>query len=299
MTTTHDALSPAELQARAREAYRQSVERGEPMTRDQLGAAFSKSSSWARDRIAEVRQQADMSGDTGGTATAVTDTAKAVSTGLEVPAASSPAGAEVSGDNPLVARDMSPTVAAVTGDTAAVSPVGTAPPMAPSTAVDVAPDNRADTAPDSHDVSPAEPPRSHHAGALFVCWLGFLLGTVVSVAANWLAAWLSADQHPPGWKPSLWAQGFAAVWPIALVVSVEVLSRVAWPSGKGWALVRYSGMLAVALCSFVISYGHIHEVLLSWGYGTLGSAVGPLVIDGLMVVSGFGLLALSKTRGGR
>ncbi|HEX2298454.1 MAG TPA: hypothetical protein VHH34_08045, partial [Pseudonocardiaceae bacterium] len=42
--------------------------------------------------------------------------------------------------------------------------------------------------------------------------------------------------------------------------------------------------------------GHLHELLLAWDYGPLGAAVGPLVLDGLMVVSGFALLAMSRPR---
>ena len=33
-----------------------------------------------------------------------------------------------------------------------------------------------------------------------------------------------------------------------------------------------------------------------WGYGTAGAHVGPLVVDGLMVVCGFALPALSPRR---
>jgi hypothetical protein len=36
-------------------------------------------------------------------------------------------------------------------------------------------------------------------------------------------------------------------------------------------------------------------VLIAWDYGPLGAAVGPLVLDGLMIVSGFALLAMSRT----
>lgn len=43
----------------------------------------------------------------------------------------------------------------------------------------------------------------------------------------------------------------------------------------------------------MISYGHVRDVLAAWGYGALASYVGPLVLDGLMVVSGFALLAMS------
>jgi hypothetical protein len=85
----------------------------------------------------------------------------------------------------------------------------------------------------------------------------------------------------------------AAVWPIALVLSVEALSRVRWPSGWAWQAARYGGAGVVALGAAAISYGHLHGVLAAWNYGTVGAGVGPLVIDGLMTISGFALLALS------
>ncbi|WP_185845999.1 DUF2637 domain-containing protein [Kibdelosporangium aridum] len=65
-----------------------------------------------------------------------------------------------------------------------------------------------------------------------------------------------------------------------------------------WKLARYGGVVGVALGSAAISYGHIHTVLTSWGYGHLAAAVGPLVIDGLMVVAGFALLATAKHQAG-
>lgn len=138
-------------------------------------------------------------------------------------------------------------------------------------------------------------PAESHPGARLMAWAGFAIGSLVSVAGNWLAAWLPAADNPPGWAPSLASQVGAAVWPVALLVSVEVLSRTAWRAGWHWTLVRFGGVAVVALGSAVISYGHIHAVLRSWGYDPVGAGVGPLVIDGLMVVSGFALLAMSNT----
>jgi hypothetical protein len=133
-------------------------------------------------------------------------------------------------------------------------------------------------------------------GARFVAWLGFVFGSVMSVAANVLHAWLPADEQPAGWSPGIAPQIGSAVWPIGLLLSVEVLSRVRWAPGVWWALARYGGAGTVAVGSAIISYGHLHEVLLAWDYGPLGAAVGPLVLDGLMVVSGFALLAMSRSR---
>jgi hypothetical protein len=132
------------------------------------------------------------------------------------------------------------------------------------------------------------------AGARFVAWLGFVFGSVMSVAANVLHAWLPADERPAEWAPGIAPQVGSAVWPVGLLLSVEVLSRVSWAPGFWWALARYGGAGTVAVGSAVISYGHVREVLLAWNYGPLGAAVGPLVLDGLMVVSGFALLTMSR-----
>ncbi|MFJ5984508.1 hypothetical protein [Lentzea sp. NPDC092896] len=132
------------------------------------------------------------------------------------------------------------------------------------------------------------------ANGRVVAWTGFVFGCFASIAANVLHTWLPAAQYPPGWAPGLAPQIGAAVWPIGLLLSVEVLSRVAWPPGWAWNLARYGGTGIVALGSAVISYGHQRDLLLAWHYGPLAAAVGPLVLDGLMVISGFALLAISR-----
>lgn len=130
-------------------------------------------------------------------------------------------------------------------------------------------------------------------GGRTVAWAGFIFGSVMSVAANVLHTRLPAADHEHGWSPGMAAQIGAAVWPIGLLLSVEVLSRVRWPHGWQWALARFGGTGAVALGSAIISYGHLRDVLLAWQYDPLAAAVGPLVLDGLMVISGFALLASS------
>jgi hypothetical protein len=146
--------------------------------------------------------------------------------------------------------------------------------------------------------SPAQAPASYApaaSGARLVAWAGFVFGSLMSVAANVLATWLPSDDPAQTWPPSIAAQVGAAVWPIALLISVEVLSRVNWGTGAAWSLARYGGTGTVAIGAAIISYGHVRDVLDFWGYGTLAAHVGPLVIDGLMIVSGFALLALGRT----
>lgn len=126
-----------------------------------------------------------------------------------------------------------------------------------------------------------------------VSWAGFIFGSVTSIAANVLHAWLPADSMPPGWTPGIAPQIGAAIWPIGLLLSVEVLSRARWRRGRLWRLARYGGAGTVAFGSAIISYGHVRDVLLAWGYGPMGASVGPLTLDGLMVVSGFALLSIT------
>lgn len=133
------------------------------------------------------------------------------------------------------------------------------------------------------------------AGGRLVAWTGFLFGSITSIAANVLHVWLPTVHQAPGWTPGLAPQLGAAVWPIGLMLAVEAVSRIRWPAGIGWALARFGGAGTVALGSAVISYGHLRAVLVAWHYSPLAADVGPLVLDGLMIVCGFALLANSLT----
>ncbi len=136
------------------------------------------------------------------------------------------------------------------------------------------------------------------AGGRLVAWTGFVFGSVMSIAANVLHAWLPAGHAPAGWSPGIAPQVGAAVWPVGLMLAVEALSRIRWPKGLGWGLARFAGAGAVAAGSAIISYGHLRDLLLAWSYGPVAAAVGPLVLDGLMVVCGFALLAMSRASAG-
>lgn len=154
-----------------------------------------------------------------------------------------------------------------------------------------APGDAGEPAPPAHNQPLTNAPAT---GARFVAWAGFVFGSIMSVAANVLHTWLPANTHGANWSPGIAPQIGAAVWPIGLLLSVEVLSRVNWPSGWQWTLARFGGTGTVALGSAVISYGHLRDLLTAWHYDTLAAAVGPLVLDGLMIISGFALLAMSK-----
>lgn len=141
----------------------------------------------------------------------------------------------------------------------------------------------------------AKPSKPARAPGYWFALTGFLLGSLESIAFNVLAAFIGPDGYTFDlWLSNLPALLGAAVWPVALLVSVEVLARVEWEAHWGWWVVRVSGILLVALASAVISYGHIHAVLRFWKYGWLEAGVGPLVIDGQMLISGFALYTIGR-----
>ncbi len=116
--------------------------------------------------------------------------------------------------------------------------------------------------------------------------LGFGTGVGASLAANVAHSYIRPH-------PQVGAIVAAAFWPVALLIALEVIARVQWPAGWRWRALRYGGFSAVALIAAVISYRHMAGLLSSYGEDTLSSHIGPLAVDGLMVVCSGALLAIA------
>jgi len=123
--------------------------------------------------------------------------------------------------------------------------------------------------------------------ARIVAWSAFLLGVAASVAAN--------VAHAEPRLSARLASGFA---PLALMLTVELVTRVPWPTGWTWLLGRWFGLGVVALVAAVTSYRHMSDILISYGEDRLTAAIQPACVDGLMVVASLALLALSRTAAG-
>lgn len=127
-------------------------------------------------------------------------------------------------------------------------------------------------------------------------YLGALLGGVVSVLANVAHSYVPPAAAAPGWRPPVGAVVGAVFWPLALFVAIEVLARVVWPAGRRWVLLRFGGLLPVALVAAVVSYRHLSGLLAWYGEDRLTVTIGPLAVDGLMVVATAALVATSRPR---
>lgn len=121
-----------------------------------------------------------------------------------------------------------------------------------------------------------------------LAWGTFALGVAVSVLGN--IGHAAAD----GMKPGEWAG--AAFWPTALMLSVEVLTRVRWQKERRWSLARFAGLVVVSVVSAVLSYLHLRGLLLYWGESPFQATIGPAAVDGMMLLAAAALLSISKER---
>jgi len=112
----------------------------------------------------------------------------------------------------------------------------------------------------------------------------------MSVAANALHVVLVTGPNVGG--ASVAQVVSAAFWPVALIISVEVIARVAWPESTAFMLLRWGGVGAVALVAAIVSYGHMHGLLLHWGESTITALLGPIGVDGLVTVGAVALMAI-------
>ena len=124
-------------------------------------------------------------------------------------------------------------------------------------------------------------------------YAGATLGGAVSIAANVAHSFVPPATVPPaaGWRPEPGAVLGAVFWPVALFVVVEIVARVAWPEGRRWLALRYVGLLPVAVVAAVVSYRHLSGLLTHYREDSLTATIGPLAVDGLMVMASGALIA--------
>lgn len=124
-------------------------------------------------------------------------------------------------------------------------------------------------------------------------YAGAVLGGAVSVAANVAHSYVPPSGAVIGWAPPAGAVVGAVFWPVALFVAVEILARTSWQAGRHWVAVRFGGLLPVALVAAVVSYRHLAGLLAYYREDSLTVAIGPLAVDGLMVMATASLIATS------
>lgn len=118
-------------------------------------------------------------------------------------------------------------------------------------------------------------------------YAGVTTGLGVSVWANMTHA--ATGQGGPD-RGALFLAGF---WPVILFLALEVLTRATWTAGWGVVIAR-AGVTIVAVVAAVVSYLHLHALLLHYGESRVPALAGPLAIDGLMAVSAAALMTRQR-----
>jgi hypothetical protein len=129
-------------------------------------------------------------------------------------------------------------------------------------------------------------------------YTGAILGGAVSIAANVAHSYVPpADvADPAAWTPHAGAVVGAVFWPLALFVAVEIFARTPWAREAKWAALRWLGLLPVAVVAAVVSYRHLSGLLAFYREDALTVAIGPLAVDGLMVMATGALIATGVRR---
>lgn len=120
-------------------------------------------------------------------------------------------------------------------------------------------------------------------------YVGMTLAGVASIAANVLHAMQPAN--PPA--GSVIAAG---LWPVFLFVAIEILAKHEWPDGARWVAIRVFGLVPVAAVSAVVSYRHMNGLLAHWGEDAVTATIGPLAVDGLLVMSTGAIIAAGMAK---
>ena len=127
-------------------------------------------------------------------------------------------------------------------------------------------------------------------------YVGAVLGGLVSIAANVAHSYVPPARAVSNWHPPIGDVVGAVFWPVALFVAIEILARTAWPRATRWVVVRFAGLLPVAVVAAIVSYGHLSGLLAHYGESALTSHLGPLAVDGLMVMASSALMATAPGR---
>lgn len=125
-------------------------------------------------------------------------------------------------------------------------------------------------------------------------YTGTALGGLVSIAANVAHSYVPPVDAPRAWRPALGAPLLAVFWPVALFVAIEILTRIDWQTGWRYVLLRFGGLIPVAGVAAIVSYMHLSGLLAHYSEPGITVRIGPLAVDGLMVMSAAALMSTTR-----
>jgi hypothetical protein len=93
------------------------------------------------------------------------------------------------------------------------------------------------------------------------------------------------------------AQTYAIMWPLLVWAGVELFVRIPWQDKPSHRAVRWGGVVGPALIAGIVSYNHLSGLLRADREDWIVYTIGPLAVDGLMLMSTLGLLLTRSLKG--
>jgi hypothetical protein len=122
---------------------------------------------------------------------------------------------------------------------------------------------------------------------------GWAYATMLIMLALSVAGNIAHTYHLDA-TPSVRTVVYGIAWPLMVWAGVELFVRVPWQDKISHKLVRWVGILLVASIAALVSYRHLRGLLVADGEEAIVHNMGPLAIDGLMLMSTLALLLTRK-----
>jgi hypothetical protein len=114
-------------------------------------------------------------------------------------------------------------------------------------------------------------------------------GVMLAMLALSIAGNVSHTYHLDA-TPSARMLAYGLFWPLIAWGAVELFVRIPWQDIVSHKLVRWGGVLLAGLVAALVSYRHLRGLLQADGEEWTVYTIGPLAVDGLMIMSTLALL---------
>lgn len=124
-----------------------------------------------------------------------------------------------------------------------------------------------------------------------VAYVSLIVGAGLSIAGN-----LADTYRVRGAATDRLDEVLAAGWPVLVLLAVHMFVSPRWSAALMFQVWRWAGVLSIGGMAMLVSWTHLHALLLSRGQMDIVAVLGPLAIDGMAIMA-TGLILSTRTQG--